>query len=253
MDKIYIFDVDGTLTPSRLPMTKEFQKFFGEWAKTNKFYLVTGSDIAKLQEQMCMYDIEAEAIFTCCGNEMWIPDPHIVNISAEQVYHNDFKPPETLLTYLGFQVKLSDTPVQSTNHREDRGSMLNFSVVGRDCSDEQREDYFQYDLQSKEREIISGLINEDWVDIEAVIGGQISIDIAPRGNNKSQILYHIITEHPDQKYFFIGDRTMKGGNDYPLAKIMNDRDNCYVFQAGKPSDKFGYRHTEKILQNILND
>ena len=31
MDKIFIFDVDGTLTPSRQPMTKEFQEFFKEW------------------------------------------------------------------------------------------------------------------------------------------------------------------------------------------------------------------------------
>ena len=99
MDKIYIFDVDGTLTPSRQPMTKEFQKFFSEWVKNNKFYLVTGSDIEKLQEQMCYFDIEAEALFTCCGNEMWIPDPHIVNISAYTVYQNEFKPPNQLLTY----------------------------------------------------------------------------------------------------------------------------------------------------------
>ena len=68
MNRIFIFDVDGTLTPSRLPMTKKFQDFFKEWCMRNKFYLVTGSDISKLQEQMCMYDIEAEGIFTCCGN-----------------------------------------------------------------------------------------------------------------------------------------------------------------------------------------
>ena len=71
MDRIFIFDVDGTLTPSRLPMTKEFQKFFKQWIKKNKFYLVTGSDLPKLQEQMCYFDIEAEGIFTCCGNQFW--------------------------------------------------------------------------------------------------------------------------------------------------------------------------------------
>ena len=36
MEKIYIFDVDGTLTPSRQPMTDEFKKFFKEWVKKNK-------------------------------------------------------------------------------------------------------------------------------------------------------------------------------------------------------------------------
>ena len=31
MDKVFIFDVDGTLTPSRLPMTTEFREFFLEF------------------------------------------------------------------------------------------------------------------------------------------------------------------------------------------------------------------------------
>ena len=52
MDRIFIFDVDGTLTPSRRKMTKEFKEFFEQWALKNHFYLVTGSDLPKLQEQM---------------------------------------------------------------------------------------------------------------------------------------------------------------------------------------------------------
>ena len=28
MNKIYIFDIDGTLTPSRRPMTTDFENFF---------------------------------------------------------------------------------------------------------------------------------------------------------------------------------------------------------------------------------
>ena len=38
MRKIYIFDVDGTLTPSRQKMTDEFKKFFDEWSKRNPLY-----------------------------------------------------------------------------------------------------------------------------------------------------------------------------------------------------------------------
>ncbi len=120
MSKVYIFDVDGTLTPSRLPMTKEFQKFFKEWVKKNKFYLVTGSNIEKLQEQMCMYDIEAQGLFTCCGNEMWIPDPHIVNISAYPVYENKFEPPDDLITYLEHQLEIAQFFARCGNHIEKR-------------------------------------------------------------------------------------------------------------------------------------
>ena len=128
MDRIFIFDVDGTLTPSRLPMTKEFQKFFKQWIKKNKFYLVTGSDLPKLQEQMCYFDIEAEGIFTCCGNQFWKPDPSIVNISADLIYENKFELPEHLDMFLKIVLSNSPYPHRYGNHIEDRGSMVNFFV-----------------------------------------------------------------------------------------------------------------------------
>ncbi len=181
MDRIFIFDVDGTLTPSRLPMTKEFQTFFKQWIKTNKFYLVTGSDLPKLQEQMCYFDIEAERIFTCCGNQMWKPNPSVPIQSADLIYDNKFKVPRKLNKLLGTIMSNSQYPYRYGNHIEDRGSMVNFSIVGRDCTQEQREEYFEWDKQSLEREIIANAVKEKFPDLDAVIGGQISIDIYPKG------------------------------------------------------------------------
>ena len=247
MKNIYIFDVDGTLTPSRKQMTKEFQEvFFNEWSEKNTFYLVSGSDLEKMSEQVPPHILErAAGLFTCGGNDYYK--------DGKQVYYNEFNPPEDLIEFLKETIGDSHYGERAGNHIENRGSMVNFSVVGRDCSDEQREDYFQYDLQSKEREIIASLINEQWIDIEAVIGGQISIDIAPRGNDKSQVLKHIMKEQPNKKYFFVGDRTMEGGNDYPLANLMNNTGDCYSFQAGEPSDKNGYKETQKILEEMSKD
>ena len=249
MSKIFMFDVDGTLTPSRLPMTKKFQKFFSKWSKKNKFYLVTGSNIEKLQEQMCFFDIEAERIFTCCGNQMWKPDPSIVNISAELIYENKFEPPKELIEYLEHQLEIAPYLSRCGNHIEDRGSMLNFSIVGRDCTQKQRELYFEYDNKEGERKKISKGINFGWPELDAVIGGQISIDIYPKGYDKSQIFKHIEeienTYCPDE-YIFIGDRTEKGGNDYPLAKLMKDTDNCTYYQTEGPEQ------TQKILESLID-
>jgi phosphomannomutase len=231
MNRVFIFDVDGTLTPSRQPMDEKFQEFFKEWVKKNKFYLVTGSNIEKLQEQMCYFDIEAERIFTCCGNEMWKPDPHIVNISAYQEYSNKFKPADDLLKYLEDTLDDSDYPVKAGNHIEDRGSMLNFSMVGRKCTLQQRKDYFYYDELTDERKEIAKYIRENWSYLDAVIGGQISIDIYPIGYDKSQIFKHIEKIESADEYIFIGDRTFKGGNDYPLAKLMEKTDNCKFHQV----------------------
>ena len=54
----YVFDVDGTLTPSRLPINKKFKEFFLEWMEGKKVYLITGSDKDKTIEQI--------------GEEIWL-------------------------------------------------------------------------------------------------------------------------------------------------------------------------------------
>ena len=48
----FIFDVDGTLTPSRQTIDPEFKKFFLRFIKDNKVFLVTGSDYPKTVEQL---------------------------------------------------------------------------------------------------------------------------------------------------------------------------------------------------------
>ena len=52
MHKAFIFDVDGTLTDSRQPMDKEFQKWFTAFQERNFVYVVTGSDQLKTYEQL---------------------------------------------------------------------------------------------------------------------------------------------------------------------------------------------------------
>ena len=245
MNKIYIFDVDGTLTPSRRSMTHNFEMFFYRWADENAFYLVSGSDLEKIKEQVPKYILDlAEGVFTCGGNKFYIND--------NLIYENNFEPPETLINYLEEMVKISSYPVKAGTHIENRGAMLNFSMIGRDCSLQQRKDYFEYDKLTGERENIAKTIKLSWKDLDAVIGGQISIDIAPKGNDKSQVIKEVKNNRniADAKYIFIGDRTMEGGNDYPLAKVMKEMDDCEVFQAGEPSAEDGYKKTQEILENI---
>ena len=151
MNKVYIFDVDGTLTPSRQRMTEEFAKFFDEWTNKNKYYLVTGSDINKTKEQVPIAYIDrAQGIFTCCGNQFYIED--------KLVYENEFKPSDDLLKYLEDTLDDSDYPVKAGVHIEDRGSMLNFSMVGRRCSLQERKNYFEYDKLTGERQEIAKYI-----------------------------------------------------------------------------------------------
>ena len=237
--------MDGTLTPSRREMTPDFEKFFSKWANEHTFFLVSGSDLEKIREQIPEYILNlSEGVFTCGGNKLWL--------DGKLSYNHEFKPQEDLLSFLKKKVKHSKYSIRAGNHIEDRGSMLNFSIIGRDCSIEQRLDYFEYDIENQERASIAKEIIDRWNNLDAVIGGQISIDITPKGMNKSQVLDEIKKFYYDEQYIFIGDRTIEGGNDYPLAKIMYDTPNCSVYQAGEPSAEDGYKDTKKILEK-LND
>ena len=129
--------------------------------------------------------------------------------------------------------------------------MVNFSIVGRNCTQEQRDKYFEYDNEKGERKIIANAIKEKFPELDAVIGGQISIDIYPKGMDKSQIFKHIEEKEnlycPDE-YIFIGDRTMEGGNDYPLAQLLNHKDRPY----GYAYQTDGWEHTIRLLETLEN-
>ena len=114
------------------------------------------------------------------------------------------------------------------------------SIIGRDCPLEKREEYYAWDNINREREKICDYIMREFPDIEASIGGQISIDMHHLGLNKAQVLDDI----PGKIYFF-GDRMDQAGNDYPIAKRLQASGREYrLFKVKNPKD------TWEILQNL---
>ena len=49
---------------------------------------------------------------------------------------------------------------------------------------------------------------------------------------------------PPNEYIFIGDRIEDGGNDYPLARLMDDTEICDWYQTD------GWEHTKQILEKL---
>jgi len=47
MNQIFIFDIDGTLTPARQAMTDEMIEVFREFCQRERVVLATGSDMIK--------------------------------------------------------------------------------------------------------------------------------------------------------------------------------------------------------------
>ncbi|MDA7834234.1 hypothetical protein N9A25_00365, partial [bacterium] len=98
---------------------------------------------------------------------------------------------------------------------------------GRNATKEQRAEYVVHDELSDERNTIANAFNLKFPDLQATVGGETGIDIAPLGGDKSQIVQDF-DPWEDELHFF-GDAMHPQGNDYPLKKIIIDNDlgTCY--------------------------
>jgi phosphomannomutase len=224
--EIYIFDVDGTLTPSRQVINKKFALFFTEFASKHQIYLASGSDYKKIQEQLPESIMKTvHGVFTCMGN--------CFHQYGTKIYQNDFIEPDGLRTDLQNKILSSKYPKRFGNHIEERIGMINFSVLGRNATQEDREEYLSFDDKVKERLLFASVLNNKYHGLlTTAIGGEISIDIFNPGKDKSQVLTYLKNNDMISSNTFIhfyGDRIHPGGNDHALANALTNSDNeCVV-------------------------
>ena len=239
-DRIYLFDVDGTLTHPLTPIDEEFADVFLTWIheKKKKVYLVTGSNIEKTKKQVFSPFIDQCAgIFTCSGNVFYS--------KGKKIYENAFDLTNNLLVDLQLYLDEGSSWERKTGqHIEVRSGMVNFSTVGRNASSNLREAYARWDRDSREREDIVAYINGLYPELEVAIGGQISVDIYPAGNNKAQVVDKLWELHSeDVEMIFVGDRNLPGGNDWPLAQRLSSLEGCHWFQI------HGYEETRALIEH----
>ena len=232
----FIFDVDGTLTPSRGIMDYNFKAFFNTFCLMNDVYLVTGSDKPKTVEQISegTYNL-CKRVYQCSGSDVWQGD--------ENILKSEWILPIEARHWLEQVLDNSDFNIRTGNHIEHRTGMINFSIVGRNANAEQRAAYVKSD-DDGERNYIARAFNNFFPNLQATVGGETGIDISPRGADKSQILRDF---KEDDTIHFYGDAMFEGGNDLPLAYALKD------FQLGFSHHVNGWQHTwEKLREYSTN-
>ena len=216
MDKVkYIFDVDGTLTPSRQKIDSEFLNFLLNFAKQNDVYLVTGSDRPKTIEQIGkdLY-FACKRVYNCSGSDVYEKDILI--------YRDEWSLPSDAEEFLIDELNHSKFPIRTGNHIETRPGGVNFSVLGRgsEVIIEERQEYVKWDINTGERRGIAERFKKKFPEIGCQVGGQTGLDISPLGCDKSQILRDF---EPQDTLHFYGDKLKEGENDYPLGQAITEK------------------------------
>lgn len=235
----YLFDVDGTLTPVQQNMPDEFKEFFLDFSGKNKVYLVSGATYSRLSTQLGTELLEGV-------NAVYSNDGSVKTVHGDIIYSHKWEPSVYLMQFLKTlltNTKWKGVSGEKFNYLDDR---LSYTMVCHNANEEVREEYYIWDKKETEREIICDLINDCYPDVTATIGNKISIDIAPKGIDKSQIL--------DDKDVFCGctslrfftDTPWEGNSDYYLASRIGEEGK------GKTSTVQGWQHTQRLLKELYD-
>ena len=220
---LLLFDVDGTLTPSRGRIDPAFKSWLMTKCK-HEFRLITGSDPEKTREQvgddLWAYNIT----YNCAGN-------HVFKRGSE-TYKSDWRIPDDLEWWLNAKLFASPWMIRTGRHIEHRVGLCNFSTLGRNATQDQRRAYYEWDKIWNERKLTAMLISAVWQGIECTVAGETGIDIYAKGTGKDQILE---TLKYDQPIHFFGDRQDPDGNDYGLAQaiLTQKAGSCYHVKIGR--------------------
>jgi phosphomannomutase len=228
----FFFDVDGVLCDTGCKIDDDFKTWFLDWAVDKEYYLVTGGERQATIEQIGIEIVERAKIgFHCMGNHIWIGDrDYKIN---QFILHDNER------LWLEEAVSNSRYHTKTGNHIELRQGSVNFSIVGRNATAEQRNEYLIWDNDTKERLTILQLFKKQFPRFDIYIGGNTSIDICLRGANKSQVIDLTGNYSRDESYFF-GDKCFFNGIDFPISSVIR---NTFRIQNG-------YNQTKEILSKL---
>ncbi|KAI5192675.1 phosphomannomutase [Nematocida minor] len=216
-DTIFLFDVDGTLTPSRERATEEMKAFLNDLKTKVKIGFVGGSDLPKQKEQL---GDDCTSLFHYCFPEnglMFIKNNEVVSTESYLNFVGEAEHGRMVRSVMKIlsELPMNEVPKMRGNFIELRTSMVNISPIGRSCTKEERKEFKELDTANRTREKIVEKLKVAFPSLAFSIGGEISIDIFPQGWDKTYSLQHLEKEGIKNIYFF-GDMTSEGGNDFEI-------------------------------------
>lgn len=245
-----LFDLDGTLTPARKMITKDNSEALKTLLRVARVGILTGSELSFVEEQIGKELLSSGIeVFPCNGTKHFVWS-HMTNryslmSEAEQMQTFLGKTNYNFLAkmLLNFQLDIMnqyDLPYKGT-FLTYRGSLVNWSPIGRDASHEDRSQFEALDQKNGIRRKYYSMIKEAFKKSESLgkldvkIAGATSFDIYPYGYDKTYVLNYFDQENVN--VWFVGDRCSEGGNDKEIYEklLPSERSFCVSSFEETPS------------------
>ena len=246
MEKLFLFDMDGTLTPARKKMGFKVLSALEKLQRAGwEIGIISGSDYEYIEQQcdllfdLSPIDVRKIHFLPCNGTKYYKDFKKVWEYDMRSKLGSDLMKSvyRTLLRYQGNIVSVyRDTPLTG-NFFQMRGSVLNWCPIGRNAMEADRKKWLEIDEKWMIRAMYIDRFNSEFNSEEITIklGGETSFDIYPKGWNKTFPL----DKEPFSEYkkiYFAGDRCLKSGNDEELYNHLKGKPDCDAFQVSSPEE-----------------
>ncbi len=220
-----VFDMDGTLTPSRWEMEPDMVLLFKELLKKYKVWVISGGDYIQFQIQILQFLWDDENLlknlYICptCSTKMYV----YKDKDWQKLYGYEFTKEEKnhIIKVLENAIeKLWLKPEKIYGELiEDRWTQITYATLWQQAP---RDIKSAYDPDFEKRKKIREYILDDLADFDILIWWSTSIDITRKWVDKAYGVQKLmeVTELNKNEILFVGDAVFEWWNDFPpLEKL----------------------------------
>ena len=264
MKPLVLFDMDGTITPARKKITSKMTRKLVELSSLADIGIVTGSGYDYLLQQCedMWYELgsvpsSSITLLPCNGTQMYVPDKsgrftmtHKADM-REELGNASLDTVMACLVHMQFLHTCNNPPHSLTGHFISyRDSMINWCPVGRNANSEQRAAFIKFDGETgarlKAKDMIQKYLALHGIqNVVLALGGSTSIDIFPKGWDKTYSLKHF----PDRECWFVGDSCDKDGNDRTIYEFLTQKNRAFATSGPEAT----LRIIDQIIKTIRGD
>lgn len=224
MKRLIVFDLDGTLAPSKSPIDAEMASLLGKLLEVVKVAIISGGDFPQFETQLLAH----------------LPDAPLADLSIlptngtkfyqyrdgwQKLYSEEFTDAQKQKIVDALTKAVAESGFGATKTWgeaiEDRGSQITYSALGQQAPLSEKS---VWDPDFAKRKKIKALLGPMLPEFSVHLGGATSIDVTLPGIDKAYGIRKLrdVLGIPIEEMLFMGDALFPGGNDYPAREAGAD-------------------------------
>ena len=220
MKKLVVFDLDGTLAPSKSSIDAEMAKLLTALLGVVRVAIISGGALPQFETQVLAHlppgdVLDNLSILPTNGTKFLRHE----NGSWQQLYSEDLSDAQKqkIIGALQAAVAASGFGAEKVwgEPIEDRGSQITYSALGQEAPLDEKK---KWDPDFAKRQKIKALLDVSLPEFSIALGGTTSVDVTLPGIDKAYGIRKLrdVLGIPLEQMLYVGDALFPGGNDYPV-------------------------------------